>query len=133
MAAKKKTRARGTGKGKDKAELMDSLKDFVRTRGADFLQEKNITSVGIGWKVVNGRKEVAIQFTVEQKASPEMLENLGTVEIPKSFNVGGVEVPTDVVQRKFGPDYRVVAEAESSSRKSRLDPVVPGIIEPAAL
>jgi endonuclease G len=126
-AAGKRTRAKAIGKQKDKTELMESLKDFVRTRGADYLRDKNITSVGVGWKVVDGRKQVAIQFTVARKASPEILEGLDTVPIPKSFTVAGVEVPTDVVQRKFGPDYRVVAEAESSDRKTRLDPIVPGI------
>ncbi|MQA29086.1 MAG: DNA/RNA non-specific endonuclease [Luteitalea sp.] len=108
---------------------MEALKAFVRTRGAEFLDDRNVSSVGIGYKTRNGHptNELAIQFTVREKAVPEALGRLGTVRIPASFNVGGVEVPSDVIQRDFTPDFRVVAEATGSSRKTRLDPMVPGI------
>jgi endonuclease G len=85
--------------------------------------------VGIGYKWTHGKptKEISIQFTVEKKASADILESLDTQEIPKSFIVGGVEVPTDVLQRTYQPGYKIVAEAASSPRKVRVDPIKPGI------
>ncbi len=108
---------------------MDALKTFVRTRGAEFLKDGNISSVGVGYKSTNGVStgEVAIQFTVRQKASVPELARMDTARIPASFTIGGVDVPTDVLERVFTPDFRVVAEAAGSDRKKRLDPLVPGI------
>src|SRR5262245_11887086 len=119
MAAKKKVTKQTTRKARRKSKVqtkrapsMEALKDFVRSRGAEFLKDPNISSVGIGYKTLEKQgkktKDIAIQFTVEEKAVPEALEALGTRPIPESFNVGGVEVPTDVVQRKFAADFRVV-------------------------
>lgn len=126
MASKKKS---AKSKAKPKAELMEDLKQFIRARGEEFLKDPNITSVGVGYKDKDGKltKEIAIQFTVGRKAAPEMLESLNTREIPKSYNVGGVEIPTDVIQRSYESSYRVVTEAVSSPRKVRLNPIVPGI------
>jgi endonuclease G len=108
---------------------MEELKQFVRTQGMDYLKDRNITSVGIGYKQKDGKptRELAIQFTVGVKASPELLSALDTREIPESFNINGVEVPTDVIQRDFKPDAMVVAEPAPSSRKTRIDPIVPGV------
>lgn len=108
---------------------MEDLKQFVRTQGADYLKDDNITSVGIGYKQKDGKstKELAIQFTVGVKAVPELLGSLGTREIPPSFNIDGVDVPTDVIQRDFKPDAKLVAEPAPNSRKTRIDPIVPGV------
>ena len=133
MANKKKTPRRpaaGAAKSKQsQTKFMESLKNFVRSRGADFLKDRNISSVGIGYKVKNGKptKEISVQFTVQKKALPEALESLGTVEIPKSFKIGGVDVPTDVIKRVFSAEFRLVAEGAASARKKRVDPVAPGI------
>lgn len=133
MAKKRKPSQRRTARtGRvrpTQTQFMESLKDFVRTRGAGFLKDPNVSSVGIGYKVKDGRptKDISIQFTVKSKALPEVLESLDTVEIPKSFTIGGVDVPTDVVQRKFAADYRVVPEVAGNDRKTRRDPIVPGI------
>lgn len=124
------TKAKSSKTGKDEsAKLTKQLRDFVRSRGSEYLKDPNITSVGIGYKKKNGKptKEIAIQFTVEQKAEPEQLERLNTTLIPKSINIGGVEVPTDVIQRKFAVEYRLVAETQASDRKRRIDPVFPGV------
>ena len=132
-SAKKSTAKKGAKKaskrGQNSPEFMEELKQFVRTQGKDYLQHRNITSVGIGYKQTDGQptKELAIQFSVGTKLSPESLEAMDTVVIPKSFNIGGVEVPTDVVQREFKPDINVVAEPEPSNRKTRVDPIAPGI------
>lgn len=129
MPARKKT-ARGSHKPTRKSpKFMEELKQFVRTQGMDYLRDRNITSVGIGYKRKDGKptKELSIQFTVGKKAAPEVLESLSTTEIPKSFVINGVEVPTDVVQRDFKPDIKLVAEPAPSTRKTRIDPIVPGV------
>ena len=94
-----------------------------------FLRDGNISSIGVGYKVKGGKptQEISIQFTVRQKAAPEALESLRTEAIPKSFLIGGIEVPTDVIQRQFSAEYRLVSETAGSDRKKRLDPIVPGI------
>ena len=116
-------------KGSASTKFMDSLRDFVRTRGSEFLRDGNISSIGVGYKIKDGKptQEVSIQFTVRQKAAPEALESLRTEAIPKSFLIGGIEVPTDVIQRQFSAEYRLVSETAGNDRKKRLDPVVPGI------
>ncbi|MBL8187328.1 MAG: DNA/RNA non-specific endonuclease [Acidobacteria bacterium] len=128
MASKKKS---AKPKAKKSADFMEQLKQFVRTRGEDFLKDKNISSVGIGYKEKDGKKTkvISVQFTVEKKASTDLLESLDTREIPKSFNIGGVEVPTDVLERSYKLGYKLVAEAEveSVSRKTRIDPIRPGV------
>jgi endonuclease G, mitochondrial len=118
-----------SGKKNSQAVSMEALKDFVRTRGAGFLKDPNITSVGIGYKQEDGKltDEISIQFTVEMKAQPENLKRLGTTLIPKSFKVNGTEVPTDVIQRKYAAEFKLVSESEVSDRKRRMDPMVPGI------
>jgi endonuclease G len=124
----KKAKVKGTDHD-DPDEFMRALRDFVRTRGAEYLKDRNITSVGIGYKKKDGTptKEIAIQFTVGRKAKPEMLEKLGTVPIPESFTIRGVKVPTDVIERKFTAEYRLIAQAQASDRKIRNDPVRPGL------
>ena len=124
------TKAKSSETGKvESAKLTKQLRDFVRSRGSEYLKDPNITSVGIGYKKKNGKptKEIAIHFTVEQKTKPEQRERLNTTLIPKSINIGGVEVPTDVIQRKFAVEYRLVAETQASDRKRRIDPIFPGV------
>ncbi|MEJ2852876.1 MULTISPECIES: DNA/RNA non-specific endonuclease [unclassified Saccharothrix] len=109
--------------------LMAALRQFVRTKGADYLRDGNVSSIGIGYKVEDGKPtdEIAIQFTVKQKAEESALEALGTEPLPKCIVVDGVEVPTDVLQRDYKANFQVVAERTSGERKSRIDPVVPGV------
>ncbi len=128
MAKKKTTSAKSSKPRKNSKEFMESLKQFVRTQGMDYLERNNITSVGIGYKKIDGKPtdEISIQFTVEEKAAPDVLESLNTPLIPNSFVIDGVEVPTDVIERDFKPDYMVVSEVTPDRRKTRLDPVEPG-------
>ncbi|GGN95347.1 hypothetical protein GCM10011579_095820 [Streptomyces albiflavescens] len=109
-------------------KLIDSLGQYIRTRGPDLLKDPNVSSVGIGHKVKNGTrgKQVVLQFTVKSKAEPEALEALGTTRIPETITVDGVEVPTDVIERSYTAHFRMVAEVEKPQRKTRLDPIVPG-------
>lgn len=127
-ASKKRTTAKRSS-ARSKQPSMEAMKNFVRTRGAEFLKDPNISSVGVGYKIKDGKqtRDLAIQFTVRDKASsPEALESLGTVQIPESFVIGNTVVPTDVLQREFKAEFRVVAEAVGSDRKKRLDPIAPG-------
>lgn len=126
--SKPKTAAKAISKSAARPELMEHMKQFVRTRADEFLKDRNITSVGIGYKTDPGKpRELAIQFTVAKKVVPELLESLGTQEIPKSFNIGGVTVPTDVLQRDFETSMKLVAERAGPQRKTRIDPVMPGV------
>ncbi|MFF3877338.1 DNA/RNA non-specific endonuclease [Streptomyces sp. NPDC001978] len=126
---KKKTTALPNNTAPSEDELIGSLRRYIRTRGPELLEDPNVTSVGIGRKVTAGRrgKQVVLQFTVASKAEPEELEALGTAPIPETITVDGVEVPTDVIERSYKPHFRTVAEVESPARKTRLDPVEPGV------
>ncbi|WP_326673403.1 DNA/RNA non-specific endonuclease [Streptomyces canus] len=110
-------------------DLIASLRRYIRTRGPELLDDPNITSVGIGRKTTGGRrgKQVALQFTVASKAEPETLEVLGTALIPETITVDGIDVPTDVIERSYKAQFRKVAEVESPARKTRLDPIEPGV------
>jgi endonuclease G len=110
-------------------DLFAALRDFIRGQGSGYLRDPNVSSIGIGYKIRGGRqtKDVSIQFTVATKAEPEALDALDTVALPETITVAGVEVPTDVLQRAYHPDFRVVAEADANARKIRIDPVRPGV------
>ena len=120
------TRKRPTGVSADE-KLLESLRQFIRTKGADYLEDPNISSIGVGRKITEDRPagELSLQFTVDQKtAEPEAL---GSEPIPESIVVDGVEVPTDVIERSYRPSFRVVGEASPPNAKLRLDPIMPGI------
>lgn len=110
-------------------ELPAALRRFIRTHGSEYLRDPNVSSIGVGYKLRDGAPtgEVAIQFTVASKAEPEELRAMGTTPIPPTITVAGVDVPTDVLQRVYRPDFRVVAQAPVSARKKRIDPVRPGV------
>jgi endonuclease G, mitochondrial len=107
----------------------ESLKNFVRKEADRFLQQENITSIGIGYKIKDGKptKELSIQFTVGRKVAPEELESIGAVEIPKTFTIDGSEVPTDVIPRSYDLSARVVKPEAAPKRKIAIDPIMPGV------
>ena len=125
--AKKKTRARPS------ASEIESLKHYVRQNAKQFLAKPNINSVGIGYKISDGKRtnDLSIQFTVDRKVGLESLESLGTTEIPKTLVVDGIEYPTDVLERSYEKSARAVSVQaqleEAQDRKSFIDPVVPGV------
>ncbi|MCU1531589.1 MAG: endonuclease [Arthrobacter sp.] len=111
-------------------ELLASLRQFIRTKGTDYLEDPNISSIGVGYKITDGKPtgEISLQFTVDEKvAEPEAFESLGTGPIPEAIVVDGVAVPTDVIERSYRPAFRIVAEARSPQSKLRVDPIVPGV------
>lgn len=123
------TAKNGSRGAKSKQPSMEQLKTFVRTQGADYLQDPNITSVGIGYKSKDGKptRELSIQFTVDRKVAPEALGLIDTTQIPESFVIDGIEVPTDVLQRSYEPAFQVISQIETNPRKVRIDPIVPGV------
>lgn len=116
-----------------KTVSMESLKGFVRKESTRFLKQPNVTSVGIGYKIKDGKptKDLSIQFTVARKVAPEALEGIGATQLPKSVTVDGVEVSTDVLQRSFDKGAREVrpeVRLEATSvRKAVVNPVRPGV------
>jgi len=110
-------------------DLLAALRRFIRTRGEDYLRDPNVSSIGIGRKVTDGRRtpEISVQFTVNEKhSSPEALADLGSTPLPESITVDGMTVPTDVIERRYEPAFRVVPEPAPAGRKTRMDPIVPG-------
>jgi endonuclease G len=109
--------------------IMEKLRDFVRREGARYLQDPNITSIGIGRKIGGGKDgQLCIQFTVGRKltTNPE-IESLGSKPIPTELNIGGDAIPTDVLERSYKPSFKVIAEpVPKPARKQRLDPIQPG-------
>lgn len=108
----------------------EQLKEFVRSRAEEFLKDPNITSVGVGYKITDDRTtpNLSIQFTVRQKVDDTRVESeLGSTLIPKMFDVDGVSIPTDVLERDYEPSYEVVEVETKDLRKQRLDVLMPGI------
>ena len=114
---------------------LEKLQHFIRTEGSVYLSDANITSIGIGKKVKNGKRtdELCIQFTVKSKPEEAgaLPENVQTKRIPEALTISGMTVATDVLQRSYKTSVRLL-NAESlaeavSDRKKRLDPMVPGI------
>jgi endonuclease G len=90
--------------------------------------------VGIGLKEIEGVATEVIQFTVDSSYSsePEVVavipadQTIGAV-IPDHFEFDGLVVPTDVVSRKFKPEYIIVPEPEKDYRKQRQQIISPGL------
>ncbi|WP_208786597.1 hypothetical protein [[Micrococcus luteus] ATCC 49442] len=76
-------------------KLLASLRQFIRTKGADYLNDPNISSVGVGYKITEGKatREIPLQFTVDEKVGLEDLHSVDTVAIPETIVVDGVAVP----------------------------------------
>lgn len=111
-------------------ELLKSLKKFIRTKGTGYLKDKNISSIGIGYKIKDNKvtDEICIQFTVAEKVEADILESMeDTNLIPSTIIVDGVEIKTDVIQRSYELSYTTVEDLSESARKQKMNPVQPGI------
>lgn len=114
-----------TGRTKASAAVTeDDLRRHIRAKGADYLKDPNITSVGIGLK--NGNGAVCLQFTVGRKGE-SALESLSTTRIPEMIDIDGTAVPTDVIERSYGPSYNLVSPEQLDLRKQRIEPILPGV------
>src|SRR5262245_7262291 len=125
----KSARASSARGSNDKKKLLDAMRTFVRSEGTAYLDDPNITSIGIGHKITDGKRgnDLCIQFTVRKKGSGSVLEALNTQPMPKTVSIAGQDIPTDVIQREYRPGYELVAEAVKDVRKQRLTKLVPGI------
>jgi endonuclease G, mitochondrial len=122
MATKRKDSAK-------KTPDLDTLVNYVRMNASQFLQDPNITSVGVGYKKINGgdTDQLAVQFTVGRKVRPEQVADENSRPIPQYVDVEGMQVPTDVLERTYRPSYQVVDVKEKDERKVRCDPLRPGL------
>jgi endonuclease G len=114
-----------------KSDLKDKEKvqAAVRQVADEYLDDPNITSVGVGFKEAGGRRtrQLSLQFTVGKKIGLESLGAAATREIPNQITANGITFETDVVERQFEKHPTVQKSPEKSVRKRRLDPIVPGI------
>ena len=110
-----------------KEARIEAMERFIRSSSAEFLARPNVNSLGIGYKVVGGKRtsDLAIQFAVLTKAAQP--EAIGLEPLPISIFFEGMVFPTDVVERKFSVDYALVEDLEKDTRKQRLATIVPGI------
>ncbi|MGD9682778.1 MAG: hypothetical protein AB7W16_16430 [Candidatus Obscuribacterales bacterium] len=115
---------------KSEAELVQ----LVRKNAQKYLNLPNVTSVGVGYKITDGKPtgELCFQFTVRQKLGDAALESAGMEILPKEID--GVKV--DVIERSYHTHYDLVeepnkTELESLSprdqRRTRLNRILPGI------
>jgi endonuclease G len=114
-----------------KRDLKDkrAIQAAVRQVADDYLQDPNINSIGVGYKVTDGKRtnELALQFTVGQKIAPEGLEAVATRAIPETITANGITFATDVVERDFRKQPVLVEPETKPERKRRVDPMVPGV------
>ncbi len=114
--------------GAAESRLFDRLKAYVRANASAYLEDPNVTSVGLGIKQSGGTPtgELSVQFTVRTKVVPQSLGALGSKELPKSIVIDGVTVPTDVLERSYSAKYTTATVRPKGDRRSRIDPVRPG-------
>jgi endonuclease G len=107
----------------------DAVRAAVRQVAEKYLDDPNINSVGVGYKVEDGKRtdQLALQFTVDKKVSPEALEAVGTTEIPKRITANGIMFDTDVVERAYSHEPVAVELTPKDERKRRADPLAPGV------
>lgn len=112
-----------------KAPSAEELRTFVRSRAVAYLRRDNVTSVGVGYKIKSGLStgQLSIQFTVSKKFSPSVLESMGEEKLPGAFSINGIDVPTDVLERRYCLAYQKIANTRDDPRKLRHHRVTPGI------
>lgn len=129
-AVARKTSGRRKGARKKSGGISpERLETYVRAHAESLLADPNITSVGVGYKISAGQRTpvLSIQFTVDDKLSPQELVESSSRPIPKTINVGGSDVPTDVIERSYRPSYTVKATQEKDNRRARADTMCPGM------
>src|SRR5687767_11822089 len=138
----------GGGGGGEKISQADQekLRRLIRQNAQQYLRLPNVTSVGIGYRVKGGKqtKELAAQFTVARKLTPESLAAAGHVALLKQITgPDGTTLPVDVIERSYKPSHTLIADADAEAeanqteaearaerqadRRRRLDTVLPGV------
>ena len=107
-------------------QKLEMLRSFIRARGAQFLANPQVTSVGIGYKEVQGQKpELAVTFTLNQQA---VVQGVGAADpVPEKILVDGVEFPTTKIDRTYKPSYKPVSLEAKDVRKVRSETIAPGM------
>ena len=102
----RRTRAGSSPKRRGRGSSVEQLREYVRARGAEFLKDPNVTSVGIGQREDGG---YCLRFTVAKKVTADdksALESLGTQLLPEAIDVAGEAVPVEVVNGSSTPRIR---------------------------
>ncbi len=119
----------------------EELVEALRAHAQHWPELPNVTSVGIGYKILGGRKTrtLSIQVTVCEKLDPEELRNRGFVPLPKTVPTeDGRQIPVDILERSYKPSYTLTPEPVGSTlarppttpklqRRRRLPRIMPGI------
>ncbi|MEM6857575.1 MAG: DNA/RNA non-specific endonuclease [Pseudomonadota bacterium] len=113
------------------AAMKEAMRRYVRTNAHKWLGDPNVTSVGVGRKNGKPDGEICLIFTVGEKVRSSQLESLEALEtklLPGEIEIApGISVKTDVEQRTYEQSYSLVAAQSLNGRKSRADPIQPGI------
>jgi endonuclease G len=94
-----------------------------------FLRLANVTSLGIGYKRIQGVRtdDLSLQFTVNRKLSGSELAVLRQPVLPSRLDLpDGTNLWTDVVERSYRLTHGTPPATPSDPRTSRTDPVRPG-------
>src|SRR4051812_44693733 len=100
----------------------DAVQAAVRKVADEYLEDPNINSVGVGYRVQNGERTgaLALQFPVGRKFAPEGLQAVATHPIPKQITANGITFDTDAIQRSFTHEPVAVEVTVKDERKQRL-------------
>lgn len=104
-------------------QLYQTLKRYIRIRGPDYLRDRNVTSIGIAHK--NGDGPVCLRFSVARKGN-HAIRTRDSYRIPKTIQIDGLKVQTDVVEGTFALEYERVEPATINERHRMVNPIRPG-------
>lgn len=128
---------------KPAALTQDELIEVLRARAQRWLRDPNVTSIGVGPRLVGGRPtgELSIQVSVAEKIrNAKQLAARGFKQLPRTLrSPDGREIPIDVVERSFRLSFDLVAPtappawideealAPRVRRRRRLTRILPGV------
>ncbi|SHG13825.1 Phospholipase A2 [Microbulbifer donghaiensis] len=129
---------------KKSAPSIEMVRRYLDAHRDRWLQDPNITSIGIGYKKYGETNEpsndLCIQFTVKKKGDPGLLqaEGIATHPItPECTLEDGSAVPTDILEREYKPSWQIIERFDRAFvpedvpdyliRRKRNDVLSPGI------
>ncbi len=109
--------------------------EALRMNQRRLLDHEGVTSVGVGYCMKDGKPtdQVCIVCTVEEKLSPEALDDRNITPLPRAVTApDGGSINVDVVQRSYRANFQVrdepIEQLEAHDvRRSLQDPMMPGI------
>lgn len=103
------------------------LRQFLAYQKPILLKDPNINSVGLGFKVINGKQTdiICIHCSVNRKVKPESLPQLGSSLIPAVFDIEGQMMPTDITERRY--QFNHLTQTEIALRQSLQNTLQPGM------